>query len=228
MSSRYLWRAVAGLSLLSCNASAVDVSKLPDVERAVATFTPRPEYPYEARAQQLTGTGIAVFEVDSPTGRVKRVFMAISTGAKILDDAAIDAFSRWRFKPGAPPFIKTPISFTLADGRGGTNYYASSRSMDDVLASFLGKGTVVKGPIPAYPRSPKWTHKTGKGVYELHAGSDGRVQRVRVVKSSGDEVFDREAVKTLGAWRLRRGPLILELPLRFRLTPNHYSVDVAR
>jgi TonB family protein len=87
---------------------------------------------------------------------------------------------------------------------------------------------VLKGPIPAYPRPPAWTNKQGKGVYELHAGSDGKVQRVRILKSSGDAVFDRESVKTLGKWRLRRGPLVLELPLSFQLTPNHYSVDVRR
>ncbi len=100
--------------------------------------------------------------------------------------------------------------------------------MDDVLAAFLGKGTVRKGPIPAYPRRPSWTNKSGKGVYELHADKEGRITQVKILKSSSDAVFDREAVKTLGKWRLNRGPIIIELPLRFRLTPRSYSVDVGR
>lgn len=124
--------------------------------------------------------------------------------------------------------MKSPITFTMFRGLPSTEYVVRSKSMDDVLARFLGKGTVVKGPIPKYPRSPAWTYKQGKGVYELHAGSDGKVAEVRILKSSGDSIFDREAVKTLGKWRLRRGPLVLELPLSFTLTPANYSVDVAR
>ncbi|MGH8094325.1 MAG: hypothetical protein ACREIF_12775 [Chthoniobacterales bacterium] len=50
----------------------------------------------------------------------------------------------------------------------------------------------------------------------------------KVLKSSGDPAFDRSVEKTLGKWKLRRGPLVLELPLRFVLTPSSYSVQLAR
>ena len=40
--------------------------------------------------------------------------------------------------------------------------------------------------------------------------------------------FDRIAGQTLRKWRRRWGPLILELPLRFTLTPTNYSVDVGQ
>jgi TonB family protein len=69
--------------------------------------------------------------------------------------------------------------------------------MDDALTAFLGKGTVTKGPIPAYPRSVPWMDKQGKGVYELHVQKDGSVSEVRILKSSGDEIFDRTAVDML-------------------------------
>ena len=169
-----------------------------------------------------------MIEVDTQTGNVKRAYMAVSTGQKILDQAAIEAFSRWRFQPNTVARMKAPISFTMADGSGGAGYYAASKPMDDVLAAFLGKGTVSHGPIPAYPRSAGWTNKQGKRVYELHAGANGKIQQLRILKSSGDAVFDQETVKTLRRWRLRRGPLVLELPLSFRLTPTNYSVEVAR
>jgi TonB family protein len=98
--------------------------------------------------------------------------------------------------------------------------------MDDVLAGFLGKGTVVDGPIPQYPTSPAWTAKKGKGIYELHVGSDGKVAQVRILKTSGDATFDRVTVETLRKWRLRTGPRIIELPLAFKLTPNSYDVSI--
>ena len=109
-----------------------------------------------------------------------------------------------------------------------TEYAVKRKPMDEALARFLGKGTVIKGPIPEYPRSLPWIDKAGKGVYELHVQKDGRVSLVKVLKPSGDETFDRVTVDTLRKWRLRRGPLILELPLSFKLTPTKYSVDIPK
>jgi TonB family protein len=57
---------------------------------------------------------------------------------------------------------------------------------------------------------------------------DGSVVDVKILKGSGDGTFDRVTVKTLRAWRLSRGPLVLELPLRFTLTPMSYSVDIPK
>jgi TonB family protein len=108
------------------------------------------------------------------------------------------------------------------------DYHVKEKSMDEALAGFLGRGTVDNGPVPAYPRSIPWTKKQGKGVYEIHVRKDGTVSEVKILKRSGDEVLDRTAVETLRKWHLRRGPLILELPLAFRLTPGHYSVDIPK
>ncbi|HMG04228.1 MAG TPA: TonB family protein [Chthoniobacterales bacterium] len=81
--------------------------------RATALTAPRPEYPYEARRQRITGSGIVVMRVDSATGRVANVSMAESTGSPVLDNAAVAAFTRWRFKPGTVSRVRSPITFTL-------------------------------------------------------------------------------------------------------------------
>jgi TonB family protein len=40
--------------------------------------------------------------------------MAQSIGNPILDNSALSAFRRWRFKPGAcAPKVKIPITFTM-------------------------------------------------------------------------------------------------------------------
>lgn len=82
--------------------------------RISALSAPRPEYPYEARRQKITGNGIVVMTVDSASGRVITVVMEESTKNPALDNAAVAAFRRWRFKPGTVSRVKSPITFTLA------------------------------------------------------------------------------------------------------------------
>jgi TonB family protein len=51
-------------------------------------------------------------EVDRETGWVTSAQMQKSTGNKLLDEAALEAFGHWRFKPGTAHYIHSPISFT--------------------------------------------------------------------------------------------------------------------
>lgn len=211
----------------SSQAAAEENRDYEELELSLATHAPRPEYPYEARRLGLTGSGIVKIEVDPESGRVTSARMDPSTGHAILDKAATDAFRLWRFKPGLVRRVRSPITFTTT----GTPFYrldVKAKSTDEVLAAFLGKGTVLRGSFPAYPRSVEWTPKQGSGVYELHVQKDGSVGQVKVLKSSGDQTFDEVTVKTLRKWKLRRGPLIIELPLSFTLGPTSYSVDIPK
>jgi len=63
------------------------------------------------------GNGSLLAEVDQNTGRVTSVQMLASTGNQKLDDAALNAFRKWRFKPGGPRKVKIPITFTMQDMR---------------------------------------------------------------------------------------------------------------
>lgn len=81
--------------------------------KIIALSAPRPEYPYEARRQKITGSGIVAMTVDPATGRVTEVSMWQSTGSPYLDHAAITGFRKWRFKPGTALRIKSPITYTL-------------------------------------------------------------------------------------------------------------------
>lgn len=74
---------------------------------------PRPAYPYEARQQGWTGSGIVVVDVNVKTGLVVGARMLKSTGHAILDHSAICAFCRWHFRPGTTAKqVKIPIAFT--------------------------------------------------------------------------------------------------------------------
>jgi TonB family protein len=81
--------------------------------KVFAVSAPRPEYPYEARRQKITGEGIVVMNVDPASGNVTGVAMAKTTGSAFLDNAAIAGFKRWRFRPGTVAAVTCPVTFTL-------------------------------------------------------------------------------------------------------------------
>ena len=79
--------------------------------KASAIHAPRPQYPVDAQGRHPTGHGVVLMHVDRKTGWVISAKMQQSTGSKLLDDAAIAAFSHWRFKPGSAAYIHSPITF---------------------------------------------------------------------------------------------------------------------
>ena len=81
--------------------------------KTLVMYAPRPVYPYEARRQRMTGSGIALLTVDPAVGTVTGVRMTQSCGNTILDNATLDAFRRWRFKPGSTLSVEVPITYTL-------------------------------------------------------------------------------------------------------------------
>ena len=81
--------------------------------KVLAVSAPRPEYPYEARRQRITGDGIVAMAIDPVTGTVRTVSMSKSTGSAFLDNAALAGFRRWRFKPGTVSAVTCPVTFTL-------------------------------------------------------------------------------------------------------------------
>lgn len=81
--------------------------------KVMALSAPRPEYPYEARRQRITGSGFVVLTIDWTSGNVTGAMMEQSTGSPVLDNAAMTGFRRWRFKPGSVSRVRLPITFTM-------------------------------------------------------------------------------------------------------------------
>ena len=105
------------LSLIAvafCNpAGAQPVSPTPNVPLPQAIFTPRPIYRPEWAKQGLTGKGVVLVTIDKETGKVTGAKMFESTGNQLLDGAALQAYSQWRFKPGSSVSqLKMPIEFS--------------------------------------------------------------------------------------------------------------------
>jgi protein TonB len=81
--------------------------------KAMVAYAPRPVYPYEARRQRVTGSGVALLAVDQTSGTVTDALMAQSCGNAFLDNSTLDALRRWRFKPGSVSKVQVPITYTL-------------------------------------------------------------------------------------------------------------------
>jgi TonB family protein len=79
----------------------------------MVAYAPRPVYPYEARRQRITGSGVALLTVDRTLGTVTDVLIAQSCGSAILDNSTLDALRRWRFKPESVTQVRVPITYTL-------------------------------------------------------------------------------------------------------------------
>ena len=81
------------------------------VAQSMAITAPLPDYPYEAKRRNLTGSGTCVVTVDTATGTVTNATMFQSTGNPLLDKLTIQTFKSWRFKPGTVSEVRVPISY---------------------------------------------------------------------------------------------------------------------
>jgi TonB family protein len=118
---------------LFASAQTTPSSPAPEQNRkgkALAIYAPPPRYPKDAEGRHPTGSGIVVMEIDQETGWVKSAKMEKSTGNKLLDDAAIQAFSHWRFKPGTVRRVHSPITFTRST-MGGARHRMSGAVISD-------------------------------------------------------------------------------------------------
>lgn len=90
----------------------------------LSVYTPKPDYPLEARRRHITGRGVFKLSVDLNTGLVRFVEVRQSTGSGILDAAAASTYKRWRLKPellrryrkaAAPDkvVVNVPVSFMM-------------------------------------------------------------------------------------------------------------------
>ncbi|HYJ04499.1 MAG TPA: energy transducer TonB [Chthoniobacterales bacterium] len=61
------------------------------------------------------GSGLVGIDVDFATGKVTAVRVIASTGHRDLDQAALKAFRKSRFKPRTVRHVRTPITFRIKD-----------------------------------------------------------------------------------------------------------------
>ena len=81
-----------------------------DVSKAkFLVHAPPPEYPAEALKNRWGGTGF--FEVQFRRGVAVGAFVTMSTGHKVLDNAALAALRQWRSWKDITRVMLVPITF---------------------------------------------------------------------------------------------------------------------
>lgn len=78
--------------------SVEDDSGVTTPGKAILLNAPAPGYPYIARKNHWEGAGIFVMHINPETGVVRSVTIEKSTGHVLLDRAAIEGFSKWKYK----------------------------------------------------------------------------------------------------------------------------------
>ena len=181
--------------------------------RALAVYSPKPPYPYEARAKGMTGAGFVILSVDPSSGVVTAAQMERSMGHKLLDDAALATFRQWRFRPGTVSKVRIPIRYSL--GR----FHVYVRALGDT--SWLKNATLWF--LPDYPYEATTRGVTGSGVGILNVDSRGFVTSALMLKSTGQEILDGAAIKAFREWRFKPGtPNTVKIPIEFaRLSLTH-------
>ena len=81
------------------------------VAQSMAITAPLPNYTYEMKRRNLSGSGVCVVTVDTATGTVTNATMFQSTGNPLLDRLTMQTFKNWRFKPGTVSRVRVPISY---------------------------------------------------------------------------------------------------------------------
>ena len=104
-------RSFVGVVLMFA-ASVAFADSISKLHREDLIYGPPPEYPYQARLHYLQGSGSLILRVRSD-GTVARVEVEDSTGAPLLDQTVIAAYSKWRFKSGKVKAVRVPVNFTM-------------------------------------------------------------------------------------------------------------------
>jgi TonB family protein len=117
---------------------------------------------YEARLRWVTGRGSVLLNVHPQTGYVTSARMLQTMGHKILDDAGVETFRRWRFKPGRVDKVRVPIAFMMRGAPTGE---------PGALAIYA--------PRRQYPYEARARRLTGRGLVLFRRESANGVCHIR-------------------------------------------------
>src|SRR5262249_7757745 len=147
------------------------------------------------------GIGVCIVSVDPASGRVTTASMEQSTGDSTLDKSAVNAFRKWRFKPGTVSKVRIPIEFNMTSA----SQHQTSKSAE--ITSYASvKAFATLTPLPTYPLVAKRRGFTGIGVCIVSVDRpSGRVTGASMEQSTGHLSLDKAAIDAFRSWRFKPG-----------------------
>jgi len=207
-------------------AQTAQPGEAPHYARVKPIFSPMAPYPEDALKKGVEGTVLVTIDVDAK-GLVTNVVPV--SGPLELFQAAIDSAKQWKFNPPENPPIQVqyeisysheehecpgPISTSGEVIMGGRLETANGLkfSSEDIDFEYL---------LWYFNTKVRKTGVAGEIVLSITADADGRVRKVRVVKSLSPEL-DKAAVKSARKWKFKlvkgnknSSPGEFELPITF-------------
>lgn len=130
-----------------------------------------------------------------------------------------------------PETIATPSPKRIKNKHSDTSQTPSSQDSKTAKIAAAAKVTSTNSPIyyknpkPAYPALARKRHWQGTVVLAILVLNDGTVGQVAIHKSSGHEMLDNSALKTVKTWRFFPGvkngiPVSMEVQV-----PIHFKLD---
>ncbi|MXZ08629.1 MAG: M56 family metallopeptidase [Gemmatimonadetes bacterium] len=189
-----------------------------------------PVYPEEAKKEKIEGkmTLQVVVNVDGSVSDV-----SVLEGPEVFHQAVIDAISQSRFKPAAhngkavPVRMVMPIEFSLDSKEQQTTRPASGDADSSKVLEFYMvevKPKVLHSVKLVHPEEALRDSLEGKVFLKFIVHVDGSVSNVKVLRTTGSEVFQKAAIDAISQYRYKPAehngkvvPVWMTQPVTFRL-----------
>ncbi|NMQ20255.1 energy transducer TonB [Candidatus Competibacter phosphatis] len=106
-------------------------------------------------------------------------------------------------------------------GNGAVSGASASRGAGGAPSTMEAKLRPLPGnPQPRYPSLARRRGEEGRVLLRLTVDTTGRVEAVSIARSSGYELLDQEAQRTVARWRFQSPPterMVAQIPITFRL-----------
>jgi len=206
-------------------AQTAQPGEAPQYARVKPIFSPMASYPEEALKKGIEGTVLVTIDVDAK-GLVTNV-VPVSGPLELLQ-AAIDSAKQWKFNPPENPPIQVRYEITY-DHPHECPGAISTRSeviMGGRLETanglkFSSEDIDFENLLWYFNTKVRKTGVAGEILLSITADADGRVRKVRIVKSLSPEL-DKVTVKAARKWTFKlmegnrnSGPGNFELPITF-------------
>lgn len=112
--------------------------------------------------------------------------------------------------------LKQKMRMIQGESKKENSQKENKKKRNEKSESVLVSNEVEFKPQPIYPIQAKNEKLTGSLLLELMTDQEGFVESIVIQKSSGHEVLDNEAVKTLKTWRLSPLSRVI-VPVEFQL-----------